>query len=502
MPRSCRACSPGTPGRQHGPPVIFAGFDTLSPAQCTRLSRARDARARRAAGPRLGAVPALHAFADGRQEFAAAAAWARSRLEADPAARLGIVVPDLDAAAPYVEDLLDEALCPERLLPGRTDAPRPWNVSLGVALADAPAVAAALVAGTLARDALEAAEVGRLLRSPYFAGAEEEGAERARLDAWLREHAGDRVAAAQLLRWLAGRDGAPRCPRLEAGVRGLLDELHASPRRRRPSDWAAALTRGLRRLGWPGGGAVDSATWQVAEAWAGLLEAFSRLDAVIGPQSLGEALARLKRMGAQQRFQPETPELPIQVLGLLETAGLEFDGLWVTGMHDGVLPAPLRPCALLPAALQRERGMPRACPDTELALARRLVARLAGAAGEVRFSYPASREDEPLRPSPVLAALPPAEPPRGRRCRDSPPPASGCASVEEVERRCGAGHHGAVAGGTGLLAAQAACPFRAFALAPARRPGARDTGGRRRWAHARVPAAPGAAGFLGRAPRS
>ena len=449
-------------GRQHSPRVVFAGFDTLSPAQCT-IFRALGTRAQRAAGPRLGAVPALHAFADGRQEFAAAAAWARARLEADPAARLGIVVPDLDVAASYVEDLLDEALCPERLLPGRTDAPRPWNVSLGVALADAPAVAAALLAGTIARGELELAEVGRLLRSPFFAGAEEEGAERARLDAWLRERAGDRVAAAQLLRWLAGQDGAPRCPRLEAGIRGLLDELHARPRRRRPADWAAALTRGLRRLGWPGGGAVDSVTWQVAQAWAGLLEAFSRLDAVIGPQSLGEALARLKRMGAQQRFQPETPDLPIQVLGLLETAGLEFDGLWVTGMHDGVLPAPLRPCALLPAALQRERGLPRACPDTELALARRLVARLAGAAGEVRFSYPASREDEPLRPSPVLAALPLADPPQ----RPMPGFAASCFElhrIEQVSDPAGPGIDGAVAGGTGLLAAQSACPFRAFAL--------------------------------------
>jgi ATP-dependent helicase/nuclease subunit B len=449
-------------GQERGPPVIFAGFDTLSPTQCT-LFRGLGARARRAAGPRLGAASTLHEFADGRQEFAAAAAWARARLEADPAARLGIVVPDLDAAASYVEDLLDEALCPARLLPGRTDVPRPWNVSLGVPLADTPAVAAAFLAGMLARDELELAEVGRLLRSPFFAGAEEEGAERARLDAWLREHAGDRVAAAQLLRWLAGRDGAPRCPRLEAGVRGLLDELQASPRRRPPADWAAALTRGLQRLGWPGGGNVDSATWQMAQAWAGLLEAFSRLDAVIGPQSLGEALARLKRMGAQQRFQPETPDLPIQVLGLLETAGLEFDGLWVTGMHDGVLPAPLRPCALLPAALQRERGMPRACPDTELALARRLVARLAGAAGEVRFSYPASREDEPLRPSPVLAALSPAEPP-GDAMRGFAAACFELRRVEQLSDPAGPGITGAVTGGTGLLAAQSACPFRAFAL--------------------------------------
>src|SRR5690606_10758606 len=158
--------------------------------------------------------------------------------------------------------------------------------------------------------------------------------------------------------------------------------------------WAAALARALARLGWPGDGPAGSGTWQTVQASASLLEAFSRLDAVVGPLGLGEALARLRRAGAAQRLQPETPGPPVQVLGLLDTAGLEFDGVWVTGMHDGILPQPLRPCPLLPAALQREQRMPRACPDTELALARRTVARLAGAAAEVRFSYPEMREDE------------------------------------------------------------------------------------------------------------
>lgn len=443
-------------------PLILAGFDTLAPVQGSIIA-ALGPRARRAAGPQLGAAATLCGFPDARQEFAAAAAWARSRLAADPAARLGIVVPDLDASAPFLEDLLDEALSPERRLPGQADAPRPWNLSLGRPLAEAPAVAAAFLAGGLAQDDLELAQVGRLLRSPFLAGAEEEGGQRARLDAWLREHAGDRVARERLLGWLAGQEGAPRCPQLESGIRGLLDELHGGPRRRRASAWAAALTRGLRRLGWPGGALVDSATWQTMQAWAGLLESFSRLDAVVGASPVADALARLRRMGAQQRFQPETSDLPVQVLGLLETAGLEFDGLWVTGMHDGVLPAPLRPCPLLPAALQRERGMPRACPDRELALARRVLARLAGAAPEVRFSYPQSREDEPLRPSPVLAGLPPAESPPVMM----PGIAASCfqqRSMEQVEDLSGPAIAGEVAGGTGLLAAQSACPFRAFAL--------------------------------------
>jgi ATP-dependent helicase/nuclease subunit B len=445
-----------------GPVVLFAGFDRLHPAQQAVMG-ALGARARRVAPPARGGSPTLAGCPDSRHELAEAAAWARRRLEANPGARLGIVVPDLEAQAPMLEDLLDEALAPERLLPGRGDAPRPWNLSLGQPLADAPVVAAAFLAFGLAREELEFVEASRLLRSPFFGGAADEGGQRARLEAWIRAHAGDRIAIAQLSAWLGGQGRAPACPRLAVGAVGLVEELSVGSRRRRPSAWAAACTRGLARLGWPGDAPMDSQTWQTVQAWAELLATYSRLDAVVGEITLGDALARLRRLAAGQRFQPETPELPIQVLGLLETAGQEFDGLWVTGLHDGTLPQPLRPCPLLPAALQRERRLPRACPDTELALARQVVARLADAAPEVRFSYPESREDEPLRPSPVVARLPGAE------ARTIPRPPGVAATIFAARRIEALADDrappltGDARGGTGLLAAQSACPFMACA---------------------------------------
>ena len=449
--------------RQAGPEVIFAGFDALNPAQAA-LVAALGPRARHVRPARHPSAPTLQPFPDSRTELTAAAAWARRRLDQDPGARLGIVVSDLEAQAGLLEDLLDEALAPDRLLPGRGEAARPWNLSLGRPLIDRPVIAAAFLAFALGRDSLEAGEASRLLRSPFLGGAAEEGGRRAALEARLREQPGDRIGVSRLLGWLGTRDADSACPRLTAGIRGGLDEWHGGPRRRPPSAWSAALTRGLRRLGWPGDSPPDSPTWQALRAWAELLEAFSGLDAIVGPCTLAEAVARLRRIGAEQRFQPETPEVPVQVLGLLETAGLEFDGLWVTGLHDGALPAPLRPCALLPASLQRERGMPRACPVTELAVARRAVTRLAGAATEVRFSHPLTREDEPLRASPVVAVLPP---PRGADAFAVPKVAAGIFAARRLEAIAdwqAPPVSGEVGGGSGLLAAQSACPFQAFAV--------------------------------------
>lgn len=447
-----------------GPDVLFAGFDMLHPAQAL-LVEALGPRAGLAVPPARASAPTLAAYPDSRHEFAAAAGWARRRLEENPGARLGIIVPDLDAQAPLLEDLLDEALAPERLLPGRGGAPRPWNISLGRPLADAPIVAAALlVLGITARDNIELLEASRLLRSPFLGGIAAEAGRRAAQETWLRRSSPDRISLTRWLGWLAGRDGAPECGRLAAGLRGCLDEVRHGPRRRAPSDWSAALARALARLGWPGDAPLDSAGWQAAQAWSELLEAFARVDGVSGMLTLGEALAGVRRMAAEQRFQPEMPDVPVQVIGLLETAGLEFDGLWVSGMHDGALPAPLRPCALLPPTLQRERGMPRACPDTELAHARRLVARLSGAAAEVRFSYPEKRQDEPLRPSPVVAGLAQAADQGAFPWTGMAVQAYAAQALESLADDVAPPVSGEVGGGTGLLAAQSACPFRAFAL--------------------------------------
>ena len=446
-----------------GPEIVFAGFDALHPAQAM-LIESLGARARVAASPDRAGTPTRSAWPDGRQELAAAAGWARRRLEAAPGARLAIVVPDLDAHASLVEDLLDDALAPTRLLPGQGDAPRPWNVSLGRPLADAPIVAAALsVLDFTVRAGIEFGGASRLLRSPFLGGAAAEAGQRAALEARLRGVGAERIASDALVAWLAGREGTPPCPRLADGLRGCMEEFRRGPARRAPSEWSAVFTRALARAGWPGDAPLDSGEWQTVQAWSELLEAFSRGDAVSGPLGHAAALARLRRMAGEQRFQPETPDVPVQVLGLLETAGLEFDGLWVTGLHDGVLPAPLRPCALLPAALQRELGMPRACPDTELALARGLVARLGAAAPEVRFSHPEKRQDEPLRPSPVLAGVAPAADAENQVSPGLAAQTFAAQRLETLADNAAPPVSGEVSGGTGLLAAQSACPFKAFA---------------------------------------
>jgi inactivated superfamily I helicase len=48
-------------------------------------------------------------------------------------------------------------------------------------------------------------------------------------------------------------------------------------------------------------------------------------------------------LARERVFQPETPAVPIQILGPLEADHLEFDHLWVLGLTDEAWPRMARP---------------------------------------------------------------------------------------------------------------------------------------------------------------
>src|SRR5262249_45437971 len=164
-------------------------------------------------------------------------------------------------------------------------------------------------------------------------------------------------------------------------------------------------------------------------------------------------------------FQPatEAPAAPTQILGVLESARLRFDCLWVSGLTDEAWPLDARPNPFIPVALQKKAGVPQASPEASAALARRLTDEWLGAATEVVVSWPAKEEDRDLAPSPLIAHVAEGalEVPDLPRLRDLLFKNKNLLSLED-----GKGPPvppGPVRGGTRVLADQAACPFRAFA---------------------------------------
>ena len=448
--------------------LIIAGFDEFTPQQDALLNavRATGASVTPLTPADETARVARVGYDDRRAEILAAAAWARAALESGQT-RIGVVVPDLSVQRATVVRLFDEALIPAALLPG-SDVVRPYNVSLGEPLASWPVIHAALLVLEFGTGSLPIARLGTLLRSPFLAGAPSEASQRAQLDARLRQDGEELVSISALLRRAATELARPQAaaPHLNAQLRAWRDAIPARSTRLAPSAWSEQFAALLKLAGWPGDGPLESESHQAVMVWRELLAAFAAQDLVTTRPVYAEALATLRRMAGERVFQPQTPAAPVQVLGLLEASGLDFDSLWVMGLDDESWPPSPRPNPFLPLELQRTRGLPHASAERELEFARRLTERLAASAGNVVFSHPLNAGDEKRRASPLLQAFPELLP------SDFPAPHTGLANhlfaaraIETLsdEQAPALVPGSIVKGGTRLFQYQAACPFRAFA---------------------------------------
>ena len=453
--------------------VSFAGFDRLTPleqgliAALTARGVAVEQLAQRAVESSARHVLAC---ADSEAECAVVAAWAKAHLAANPAARLGIVAPDLAGVRDRLEFRLDDALHPALIRPEMAEVARCFNFSLGRSLAELPLIRVALDMLALGggRAKVEQARLSELLLAGGWGAAEAEADGRARLDVALRRDLPYFTTLPALIR-LAGRlaEAQPAlCPQTVVALEAFVATMSDQPKVRRPGEWSAVFRLALKAAGWPGDRALSSHEFQARRAFGEVLDSFGRFDGLLGALSLNEAVRRLSQLCRQRIFQPETRGRPaIQVLGVLESAGLGFDALWVMGMNDDLWPPAPRPNPLLPAELLRAAGAAHASAEVELDFATRVHARLSLAAPEVTFSYAQADGNRVLRPSPLIAGLPPlAEAPAAVESlarQLAQQAATACERLADaVAPPVGDGEK--VSGGSWLLRAQAICPAWAY----------------------------------------
>jgi ATP-dependent helicase/nuclease subunit B len=443
-----------------GREVMICGFIELTPQQRRLVMALRDAGA--AVVERgLARVPESRRYrvtsTTPAEELATAIAWARERALADPAATVGIVIDDLAARRDEVVACADDILCPElasRVLP---DAPRPYDVSLGIALADVPAVATALALISLGVGSLAATEAAVVLRSAYLPDAQNNAAPRAAVERRWRELGTRTVTLADIVRALATVDPAlaERWRRVPVTARSLQP----------PTQWANDWRALLAALGWPGDHTLGSGEWQACEAWSRLLAEFGALVTVTPTLSRSDALAALRTLSVRTIFQPQAPPARISILGALEASGLQFDALWITGMSADVWPPSSQPNPMLPLAWQRERHVLRSDPAAELAHARALIEGFGGAARTVIASHARVIDGFPRTGSALVAEWPPYDgelpPPRGLAHSIAEQCADVAACIDERAPPLPGGS--SVRGGVGVVESQSACPFQAFA---------------------------------------
>ncbi len=439
---------------------VLAGFLELDPQQ-QRLVAALQAAGARVARvdtlPAAGAQPVRFEARSPRDELGCALEWARQRAIADPQATIALAIEGLAERRAEVIALADDVLCPQWQWPGFELVARPYNVSLGTALAEMPIVASAIDLIALADASLPVERAAALVRSPYLPGASAHWPQRAAAERrWLDEGRRD-------VDWPAFASALARDPAL--GQRSARMHRPATPvRRAAPRAFAQAWRAWLADVGWPGDRALASAEFQAQAAFDELLATFVSLTPVSSEMTASEALAALRTLAADAVFQPKAPRAPIQIMGLLEAAGMPCDALWIVGLSAQRWPAAPRPHPLLPLDWQRERNVPHASAARELASARSLTDQLARGAAIVVASHALTVDDHACVASaltshwPLSAVVVPPRrsasiafderPPLERIVADRAPPIA----VNE-----------AVRGGANLVETQSECPFRAVA---------------------------------------
>ena len=403
------------------------------------------------------------AFASAKEEIEAAAKWARARLE-EGRRRIGVVVPDLGKRRREVARTFARVMQPGYNLPAVSGqslpaerTPLPFNLSLGLPLDAYPLAGAALDLLELAFGGLAFERASRLVRSPFLFGAEGERAQRAMLDVRLRRELDATVSLPKLIAAAADRS------RLLRACLEQVFEAASGANAKSPSEWARQFSAVLDAAGFPGERVLDSDEFQTLAKWHGALSELSRLERVSRAMGPRECLALLRRLCADTLFQPESPDAPVQVLGVLESAGLRFDCMWVSGLTDEAWPLPARPNPFLPIALQKKAGIPEASAEGSLELDRRLTQEWTRSAAEAVFSFPSKDKDRDIAPSALILGIAEGKPASAEfpRYRDLLFDDRKMVEFEDAKGPAFAGRE--VRGGTRVLADQAACPFRAFA---------------------------------------
>lgn len=402
-------------------------------------------------------------------ELAAAVNTAASLLENAPhnPPRIGLVIPDLPAQRSRIERLLMARLEPQYWQLNQPQHSPGFNLSAAAPLSQAPLIQAALDILHLVPSRQRPQPEGllaRLLLSPFVA----DDAELPQRSLWLqalnqrsiqpsvqqlqqaitRLQGENTVFQQQLQHWITHLD-TPIAPRLA------------------PSQWAEQFTKELNAFGWPGQRPLDSIEYQQLSHWPSLLEQLASLDWVCPSLSRSQALSQLQKR-TYTPFAAQTQDSPLQVLGLLEAAGQQFDLLWVMHMDAQQWPPAPAPNPFLPLAWQRALDMPRACVNKELQLAQQLTQRLAQAAPQVIFSYSQRMGDLPRQPSPLIQAFPlltvlptPPAPLTDTQILFNHRAQEALQDDTAPPLQPAQGQH---SGGSQLIKDQAACAFRAFAL--------------------------------------
>lgn len=384
------------------------------------------------------ATPSVLAAQDNKDEYQQLMLWLRARL-AKGDRRIGVVIPELEQEFCFLQRTLPQHFALDL-----------FDISLGQPLSRFPIIAHALVWINLDMQQLNHHQATLLLQSPYLGYAKEEFISRSH---HLQDSLLLQTQTCSLKRFC--QDIQQSTPKLAE----LLTKLTPYPDSASLQQWIHIFQDRLNTLGFPGDYGLNSENYQCFNRFSTLFDEFRQLTVVSTKLMRNEAIDAFTLLLNNTIFQAQKMSAPIQISGLLEASGCEFDSLWVMGLTDQCLPQKPRLSAFIPPQMQRDLLMPHSLPIRELQFARQTLQRLERASSVTVFSYSRLQRDTPNLPCSLIACYPDFEP----LPVDVNLEQDSCLVTLEESYIVPPKTNERIAGGTAILANQAKCPFKAFA---------------------------------------
>ena len=404
---NCTLCSIELPFDKDSPPVRFFGFQEFSRTERELVEKIAalgvTVHVEKYESPLPGRVRRV-VCENKDQELLSAGAWARARLEADPGARIAIVVPGLSELTSRKAGLVRDTLVPGWQLSPRVNC---LNVSYGKKLNDYPLIAAlvALVDALLAPMSFD--QVSQVLRNPVLAG--DRSGDLARLELAVRGESEQNWDPAGLI-------GVAQELKLSDATLGWLSEIRAAAESLQdwreintPEYWAQEIDQIASRFDQFATAPADSEEYQLRNAWREILNELAGLTVVLPRRYGTDAWLWVKGRLSATVFQPESIGFAVELLGPLEALGQEFDGVWFSGLDAAGWPMQRAADPFIPRAIQKSLGMPGADPNDSVQFSNRVLWSVLAAGGQPVVSSARNDGDVILAASPSIVAIPVSE---------------------------------------------------------------------------------------------
>ncbi len=448
--------------------IIVDGFDSFSPAQLTFLEHLSTLGCQiyEVSADDIISPPKLSVYHDEESELRFIAQRIRKLVAANPDTTIGLFIPNLEQRAAEVSQILSEELAPHLSTRSETDLEGQYfNLSLGSVLAKQPMIQAAIRLLSLTiQSKLSFEDASSLLHNPYFKRYNEEYEQRAALDKMLRARNYEYISLKQLIYVTQHSDvSAPIFLEVLQDLLVSLSDASTFVGKQLLSTWLAKVEYVLALFAWESN-AESAYEHAQLQGWKDMLHQVGSLDDFCRQLTWAEALGRIQEYAYEQLFRPAPGLANVQVMGFLEASNLRFDEAFIISMDDNTWPPAAKPHPLIPVDIQVLYQTPHANSEREWVYAQTVWQNLLHVAPAIHVSYAKTRDHQDVQPSPLLFDLTQEEQPPFASQRYAVQLQQQAIELEDInDKTLSVDRNESIRGGTGILAAQSACSFQAFA---------------------------------------